>query len=53
MGHARDFLTVGSMGHASAIALGIALQKPSRQVQVFIFVTFLSVCCMAFKALKS
>ncbi|KAK6973501.1 phosphonopyruvate decarboxylase-like isoform X1 [Biomphalaria glabrata] len=32
MGHARDFLTVGSMGHASAIALGIALQKPSRQV---------------------
>lgn len=32
MGHARDFLTVGSMGHASAIALGIALQKPKRQV---------------------
>ncbi|KAH9500545.1 hypothetical protein Btru_072229 [Bulinus truncatus] len=32
MGHARDFLTVGSMGHASAIALGIALQKPNRQV---------------------
>ncbi|XP_059175520.1 phosphonopyruvate decarboxylase-like [Physella acuta] len=32
MGHARDFLTVGSMGHASAIALGIALQKPQRQV---------------------
>lgn len=30
--HERDFLTVGSMGHASAIALGIALGKPSRQV---------------------
>lgn len=24
-GHARDFLTVGSMGHASSIALGIAV----------------------------
>ena len=31
-GHGNDFLTVGSMGHASAIALGIAIQKPSRQV---------------------
>lgn len=31
-GHQRDFLTVGSMGHASAIACGIALNKPSRQV---------------------
>lgn len=30
--HKRDFLTVGSMGHAPAIALGIALGKPSRQV---------------------
>jgi phosphonopyruvate decarboxylase len=28
----QDFLTVGSMGHASQIALGIALQKPDRQV---------------------
>ena len=28
----QDFLTVGSMGHASQIALGIALQKPNRQV---------------------
>lgn len=27
-GHERDFLTVGSMGHASQIALGIALAKP-------------------------
>lgn len=31
-GHQRDFLTVGGMGHASQIALGIALQKPDRQV---------------------
>jgi len=31
-GHERDFLTVGSMGHASQIALGIALAKPDRQV---------------------
>lgn len=31
-GHARDFLTVGSMGHASQIALGIALARPRRQV---------------------
>lgn len=34
-GHAHDFLTVGSMGHASQIALGIALQKPERRVFVF------------------
>lgn len=31
-GHARDFLTVGSMGHASAIALGLALHRPQRRV---------------------
>ena len=31
-GHERDFLTVGSMGHAASIALGIALKKPNRQV---------------------
>ncbi len=30
--HDTDFLTVGSMGHASQIALGIALQRPERQV---------------------
>lgn len=30
--HRREFLTVGSMGHSSAIALGVALAKPSRQV---------------------
>lgn len=34
-GHAHDFLTVGSMGHACQIALGIALQKPNRRVFVF------------------
>lgn len=31
-GHGRDFLTVGSMGHSSSIALGIALEKPERRV---------------------
>ena len=31
-GHQREFLTVGSMGHASQIAMGIALAKPERQV---------------------
>ncbi len=30
--HSRDFLTVGSMGHASSIALGIAAQKPDRRI---------------------
>jgi phosphonopyruvate decarboxylase len=30
--HKRDFLTVGSMGHSSSIALGIALAKPDRKV---------------------
>ena len=30
--HAHDFQTVGSMGHASSIALGLALAKPSRRV---------------------
>lgn len=31
-GHEKDFLTVGSMGHASSIALGISMQRPRRQV---------------------
>lgn len=31
-GHERDFLTVGSMGHASQIALGVALSQPQRDV---------------------
>lgn len=33
--HSHDFLTVGSMGHASQIALGIALQQPDRPVYCF------------------
>jgi len=33
--HSKDFLTVGSMGHSSSIALGIALEKPNRQVYCF------------------
>ena len=33
--HERDFLTVGSMGHASQIALGIALEKTDRHVWCF------------------
>jgi len=32
MGHERDFLTVGSMGHASSLALSIALGKPNLPV---------------------
>lgn len=32
VGHARDFLTVGCMGHASKIAMGIALTKKDRTV---------------------
>ena len=31
---ARDFLNVGSMGHASSVALGIALEKQDRPVVV-------------------
>ena len=31
-GHQYDFLTVGSMGHSSSIALGIALQKPGVKI---------------------
>ena len=34
-GHEKDFLTVGSMGHASQIALGIALNKKDRRVWCF------------------
>jgi len=30
--HCKDFLTVGSMGHASQIALGIAMSIPERQI---------------------
>ncbi len=34
-GHEQDFLTVGSMGHASQIALGIATAQPTRRVFCF------------------
>lgn len=30
--HSRDFLVVGSMGHASQIALGIAMSAPQRRI---------------------
>lgn len=30
--HKYDFLTVGSMGHSSSIALGVAINKPDRKV---------------------
>jgi phosphonopyruvate decarboxylase len=33
--HERDFLTVGAMGHASQIALGVALAQPTRRVWCF------------------
>ncbi len=31
-GHRQDFLTVGSMGHSSSVALGIAMNKPDTRV---------------------
>jgi phosphonopyruvate decarboxylase len=30
--HRYDFLTVGSMGHSSSIALGVALNKPNQRI---------------------
>lgn len=30
--HKYDFLTVGSMGHSSSIALGVAINKPNRKI---------------------
>ncbi len=30
--HKYDFLTVGSMGHASSIALGVAIHKPNQRI---------------------
>ncbi|MBQ3841107.1 MAG: phosphonopyruvate decarboxylase [Ruminiclostridium sp.] len=30
--HGYDFLTVGSMGHSSSIALGVAINKPDRRI---------------------
>ena len=34
-GHHRDFLTVGGMGHANQIALGISIAKPNKTVYCF------------------
>lgn len=34
-GHSNDFLTVGSMGHSSTIALSIALNKPEKKILCF------------------
>lgn len=31
-GHKYDFLTVGSMGHSSSVALGVALNKPDKKI---------------------
>jgi len=31
-GHQYDFLTVGSMGHASSIAMGVAINKPDKKI---------------------
>lgn len=31
-GHQYDFLTVGSMGHSSSIALGVAIHKPDKKI---------------------
>lgn len=31
-GHKYDFLTVGSMGHSSSIALGVALNRPEQRI---------------------
>lgn len=33
-GHGTDFLTVGSMGHSSSIALGVATFKPDKRVWI-------------------
>lgn len=33
-GHGYDFLTVGSMGHSSSIALEVAIQKPEKRIWI-------------------
>lgn len=35
LGHHSDFLTVGGMGHANQIAMGIAMSQPQRSVYCF------------------
>lgn len=32
--HGHDFLTVGSMGHSSSIALGVAMHKPDKKIWI-------------------
>ncbi len=49
-GHAQDFLTVGSMGCSSSIALGIALEQPNRRV---ILVDGDGACLMRLEALAT
>lgn len=34
-GHGNDFLTVGSMGHSSSIALGVSLNNPDKKIFCF------------------
>lgn len=34
-GHGNDFLTVGSMGHSSSIALGVSLNTPNKKIFCF------------------
>ena len=34
-GHGNDFLTVGSMGHSSSIALGVSLNTPNKRIFCF------------------
>jgi phosphonopyruvate decarboxylase len=48
--HANDFLTVGSMGCAASIALGIAMQRPERRV---ILVDGDGACLMRMEALAT
>ena len=35
LGHGKDFLCVGGMGHASQIATGIAINQPKRPIYCF------------------
>lgn len=48
--HSRDFLTVGSMGCASTLALGIAMQQPKRRV---ILIDGDGACLMRLEALAT
>lgn len=42
-GHEKDFLTVGSMGHASSIAMGISMFKPKRKVNKYKICNYLHI----------